>query len=287
MGRRYVAAVGLVLVMVSSAAAVALGSRSRTYQSAAGKFETIIRPRWDRVPRSVRQVTARFTLDGVRSAPVTLTSPPVVRRIVRLLNRARAVRPARGFGCPPFPGAIRFSLAFRAGDNRSLIARAVVPLDACEMRLTVGRRRGPLLELGALQGLLLNDAVPFCARHDLAFRAGAVRRHERGQSVAVFRIIDVRRVACQVDRHTTVKLLNASGQPLPFRPTYGKSASHWLIAPGSPIWTGVAYRHTCAPNRVAAVELSIAAFRRTFVKRITPRHSFAPCNASVAFIPGA
>jgi hypothetical protein len=130
-------------------------------------------------------------------------------------------------------------------------------------------------------------AVPFCTRNELAFRASTIHRESRGQSVAVFRIVDVGGVPCQVDRHATVELLNGRGRPLPFRLTYDKSASHWLVVPGRPVWTGVFFRHTCARNRVATVELSIASLPRAFIKTIPRQHAFAPCHATISFVPMA
>jgi hypothetical protein len=112
------------------------------------------RPASEVVPQTARAVTITavpdMNLHATPPAPVTVTDPAQVRRIVALIN-ALPLSPPGVFSCP-FDGGAEIVLTFRAkGPGGSPLAVADEGLEGCEWTsLVIGGQRQP--SLGAPSG---------------------------------------------------------------------------------------------------------------------------------------
>jgi hypothetical protein len=245
----------------------------------------VTRPRWDKIPHSVRVLTARVEYGDALSRPVTLSPTRQRAVILSVINSARVRQPAPLPSCP-FQLGSSVSLAFRAQRAGPVLARVGASFSCPPyMSLTVGGRSGPVFDTPfSLWNVLIKyGAVAPCAGSALALESSGVQGSGE-QPFASLRMVDKSRHACEI-REATVQLFGPDHRPLPVPVFYRGSITRLLLAPQVPLGIRVTPRRTCTDRQVARIQLSIMGLRRSLSAPIHKHRRFTPCQATVEFTP--
>jgi hypothetical protein len=246
----------------------------------------VTRPRWDRIPKSVRVVTVTFKLEGHPSRPVTFTGLQALRRIKRSIDHAQVRQPGPFPSCP-FQISKSFSLSFRARRGGPVLARAN-PYFTCpsDMSLSVRGRHGPLFisPTKLLNVLVGMGAASECSRSDLALETSGVHRSGSEQYGAL-ELVDQGPSACEIQPGSKVTLLGSGHRPLAIPVSHRRVGESWFVAPHVPLGIHVTWARACRHNQVAAVQLRVAG-EPPLSARIQNSRDFAPCQAKVELFLG-
>lgn len=246
----------------------------------------VTRPRWDRIPRSVRVVTVRFLLEGHPSQPVTFTGLQALRPIERLIDHAQVRQPGPLPPCP-FQIGQGFSLSFRAHRDGPVLARAAAAFTCPPyMSLNVGGRGGPtfISPWPLWDRLVSMGAVRRCSSNDLALQSKGVHR-SGNEHYGALGLIDQGSSTCEIQPGAKVRLRGPGHRPLAIPISHRRVGKPWFVAPHVPLGIRVVWTRTCPRNQVATVQLLFRA-APPLSARIRDSREFTPCQAKVELFLG-
>lgn len=254
------------------------------------------RPAWERIPPGVRRVvfTARGADASGRLGPAA--APRTVRgrrarRLVSFVNADEVFQP--GVRACPAEFAESVSLSFIAANGRTLARATEDPSGCATVSLTIGTRRGPLLDddPSVTDELIRLGAVPVCPAPTLSPSVSPPGRNGAVHARAVwFTFVNRSHVMCRLAGFPWLALFDAAGRRVPITLTrlgaaivrHQGLAATSVLDPGQSAGFPATFSR-CRGARVAVqAQVKLPGVARRFRLAVgTPRQPFAPCHGAI------